>query len=244
MELFYSSDISDGRLYLDGEESQHCIKVLRHRTGDEIAVTDGTGNLMKCRLTDDSAKRAGAVILDIIPDWGGHPYDLEMAVCSTKNIDRYEWFAEKACETGIDSICPVIGEHSERKILKIQRIRKILLSAAKQSLKGKIPDICDALPVKDYILQRKESSDRLKLIAYCFEDEQYPRISVKDALNDMPEGCRAVSVLIGPEGDFSPEEASMAVECGFIPVHLGPSRLRTETAALAAVFAVYSHFML
>ena len=242
MELFYSSDISDGRLCLDGEESQHCIKVLRHRTGDEIAVTNGTGSLMKCRLTDVSAKRAEAVILDIIPDWGGHPYDLEMAVCPTKNIDRYEWFAEKACETGLDCIVPVIGEHSERKILKPQRLEKILLSATKQSLKGKIPRLEEMTSVKDYILAGKNDIDRLKLIAYCFEDESHPRISIMQALDQM--GGSSVSVLVGPEGDFSEEEATLAVECGFIPVHLGPSRLRTETAALAAVFAVYSHFML
>ena len=244
MELFYSSDISDGRLYLDGEESQHCIKVLRHRTGDEIAVTDGTGNLMKCRLTDDSAKRAGAVILDIIPDWGGHPYDLEMAVCPTKNIDRYEWFAEKACETGIDSIVPVCGEHSERRIIKPQRLDKILLSATKQSLKARIPAVREMVTVKEYADSLKQENGRLKLIAYCFEDESHPRISIKEALDMMPENCRDISVLIGPEGDFSAEEASLALECGFIPVHLGPSRLRTETAAFAAVCAVYSHFLL
>ena len=244
MEIFYASDIAAGILKLGEEESQHCIKVLRHRSGDEISVIDGTGTLFRCRLTSDSPKGAEAEILEETQRWGGHPYRLEMAVCPTKNIDRYEWFAEKACETGLDSIVPVIGEHSERKILKAQRLEKILLSATKQSLKGKIPRIEEMMTVKDYILSKKNDIETLKLIAYCFEDESHPRISIMQALDHMAGNCTSVSALIGPEGDFSEEEASLAMECGFTPVHLGPSRLRTETAALAAVFAVYSHFML
>lgn len=244
MEIFYTSDIAGGILNLGEEESQHCIKVLRHRAGDEISVIDGEGTLFRCRIISDSAKGASAEILESFPDWGGHPYRLEMAVCPTKNMDRYEWFAEKACEIGLDSIVPVIGEHSERKVLKPQRLEKILLSATKQSLKGRIPQLKEAVSVKDYIGSFRDVPDRMKLIAYCFEDESHPRISIRQALTDMPEKCQDISVLIGPEGDFSAEEAALAMECGFIPVHLGPSRLRTETAALTSVFAVYSHFVL
>ena len=244
MEIFYTSDIAGGILNLGEEESQHCIKVLRHRAGDEISVIDGEGTLFRCRIISDSAKGASAEILESFPDWGGHPYHLEMAVCPTKNMDRYEWFAEKACEIGLDSIVPVIGEHSERKVLKPQRLEKILLSATKQSLKGRIPQLKEAVSVKDYIGSLRDVPDRMKLIAYCFEDDSHPRISIRQALADMPEKYQGISVLIGPEGDFSAEEAALAMKCGFIPVHLGPSRLRTETAALTAVFAVYSHFVL
>ena len=191
-----------------------------------------------------AGKNAVAEILSVTENWGGHDYELEMAVCPTKNADRYEWFAEKACETGIDSIVPVCGEHSERRIIKPQRLDKILLSATKQSLKARIPAVREMVTVKEYADSLKQENGRLKLIAYCFEDESHPRISIKEALDMMPENCRDISVLIGPEGDFSAEEASLALECGFIPVHLGPSRLRTETAAFAAVCAVYPHFLL
>lgn len=238
MEIFYSQDIRDNIITLGEEESRHCIKVLRYRNGDEINIIDGEGRFFRCRLISDSPLNAEAGIISSIPDWGGHPYRLEMAVCPTKNMDRYEWFAEKACEIGVDSIVPVIGEHSERKTLKPERLRKILLSATKQSLKGKIPVLHDTISVTDYITSEKENAGRLKLIAYCFEDGSLPRISVREALDSHP-GFGNISILIGPEGDFSKDEAMLAIRHGFIPVHLGASRLRTETAALVAVSAVY-----
>jgi 16S rRNA (uracil1498-N3)-methyltransferase len=163
-----------------------------------------------------------------------------MAVCPTKNNDRFEWLAEKACEIGFDTLSPIIGEHSERKILKIQRAEKILISAAKQSLKAAVPFVNEPVSVKDFIRQSSES-DGLKLIAYCFEDEQHPRRSIKQVLESY-QGTD-ITIMIGPEGDFSKEEAEMAMSAGFIPVHLGDSRLRTETAALTATAAVYFHMM-
>lgn len=243
MEIFYSQYPGDRTMILDEEESRHCIKVLRHKCGDEINVIDGKGSLFRCRLTSDSPKRAEAEILCSEHGWGGHRYNLEMAVCPTKNMDRYEWFTEKACEIGLDSIVPVIGEHSERKVLKPERLTRILIAATKQSLKSRIPELSGPISVKDYILSSKDRSRQLKLMAWCFEDESHPRISIKDAL-DSSDGHDGISILIGPEGDFSQEEAALALSHGFIPVHLGPSRLRTETAALAAVMSVYSHFQL
>lgn len=240
MELFYSENINGGFLRLGEEESRHCIKVLRHRDGDEISVIDGKGSLFRCRIVSCSARETEAEILDVTERWGAHSYRLEMAVCPTKNIDRYEWFVEKACEIGVDSIVPVIGEHSERKDLRTDRLRKILLSATKQSLKAEIPRVGDTMAVREYIRSLADQEDRLKLIACCFEDGSRPRISITEALRERPCGRHGISVLIGPEGDFSREEAALAIGSGFIPVHLGPSRLRTETAALAAVFAVYS----
>jgi len=234
MELFYSRDIAGGICRLDQDESGHCIKVLRHRSGDEINVIDGCGTLHRCRITSDSHKGVEAIVLESTDGWGSHPYRLHMAVCPTKNNDRYEWFVEKACEIGVDEISPVIGEHSERKIFKTSRAEKILISAAKQSLKASVPVVNEPVPVKDFI---RSSSEGLRMIAYCFEDENIPRKSIKEVLEGH-DGSD-ITVMIGPEGDFSREEAELALASGFVPVHLGASRLRTETAALTAVAAVY-----
>ena len=269
MEIFHAAQIQGNTVFLDAEESAHCVRVLRHRTGDEITVVDGNGTMARCRLTDDSPKGATAEILEKVEGWGGHPYSLTMAVCPTKNNDRYEWFVEKATEVGVDVIVPVIGERSERKVFKTDRSRKIALSAMKQSLKAKLPRIEEPVSVKEFIsFEAKPASpslslppsgpvrvngrdeglaglarpeDKLRLICYCFEGEK-ERISIEDALKGLPVGAE-VTIMIGPEGDFSPEEARLAVENGFIPVHLGPSRLRTETAAVTAATAVYLHFV-
>ena len=313
MEIFYSRDI-DGRICrLDEDESVHCVKVLRHREGDDIHVIDGEGTLYNCRLLDASPKAAEAEIISVEPDWGSHPYFLQMAVCPTKNADRYEWFAEKAAELGVDVITPTIGDHSERKVFKTDRLKRILLSASKQSLKGAVPQVDDPVTLSDFIRSFADVA-AIRLIACCYEGEE-KRISIDDALNAFvgfksnggsPLQNRAtlgivrggtlqggvgkadvlqeassgdgkrndpakpacqwsgrlpdttfhgpdtagqteqakprIVILIGPEGDFSREEVALALECGFKPVHLGPSRLRTETAALAAVAAVYFHF--
>ena len=241
MELFYSRDIEGGICRLDQDESGHCIKVLRHRSGDEISVIDGCGTLYRCRITSDSPKGVEAIILDSEEGWGGHPYHLHMAVCPTKNNDRFEWFAEKACEIGFDVLSPVFGDHSERKVLKTARVEKILVSAAKQSLKAAIPIVNEPVSVKEFIKEAAGDDKSLKLIAYCFEDERAPRRSIKEVLNAF-EGTD-ITVMIGPEGDFSRAEAETALEAGFIPVHLGESRLRTETAALTAAASVYFRYM-
>ena len=252
MELFYSRDIEGGICRLDHDESGHCVKVLRHRAGDEISVIDGCGTLYRCRITSDSHKGVEAMVLSSEENWGGHPYRLHMAVCPTKNNDRYEWFAEKACEIGMDEVSPVIGEHSERRIFKTARIEKILVSAAKQSLKGAVPTVNEPVSVKEFIerygtpghdgvMSSEIETSPLRLIAYCFEDERAPRRSIKEVLASY-EGNEII-VLIGPEGDFSHAEAELALANGFIPVHLGNSRLRTETAALTAVSSVYFQHM-
>ena len=241
MELFYSRDIEGGICRLDQDESGHCIKVLRHRSGDEISVIDGCGTLYRCRITSDSHKGVEAVVLDSEEGWGGHPYRLHLAVCPTKSNDRFEWFAEKACEIGFDELSPIIGEHSERKVLKTPRVEKILVSAAKQSLKAAVPEVNEPVSVKEFIKAAKDETDTLKLIAYCFEDERVPRRSIKEVLGTF-EGTDII-VMIGPEGDFSHSEAEAALAAGFIPVHLGESRLRTETAALTAVASAYFRYM-
>lgn len=235
MEIFWTEDIAGGICRLGEEESAHCVRVLRHRAGDRVNIIDGHGTMYECTLVVDSPKGAEARIEQAHQNWGGHPYDLTMAVCPTKNIDRYEWFAEKATEFGVDIIVQVIGEHSERKILKPERMNRILLSATKQSLKASIPVLSDTTSVREFI-ESTVGTEALKLIAYCFEDGQ-ERHSIREVLekNDAKE----VIVLIGPEGDFSREEADAAVAAGYVPVHIGESRLRTETAALASVSMVY-----
>ena len=233
MELFYAFE-ADGKLCrLDSDESGHCVRVLRHRAGDEIHVIDGLGTMYRCRLVDDNPKGAEAEVLEAFPGWGGHPYRLTVACCPTKNNDRFEWFVEKATEVGVDRIVPVIGDRSERKVYKTDRAFRIALSATKQSLKSRIPDIAEPVSVKDFI---GHSESGVKLIAYCFEGETR-RISIQEALRGYD--GQDVTVLIGPEGDFSPEEARLAIDHGYIPVHLGASRLRTETAAVVAATAVY-----
>ena len=258
MELFYAYDADGSFCRLDPDESGHCVRVLRHRAGDEIHVIDGLGTMYRCRLVDDNPKGAEAEVLEAFPGWGGHPYRLTVACCPTKNNDRFEWFVEKATEVGVDRIVPVIGDRSERKVYKTDRAFRIALSATKQSLKSRIPQIDEPVSVKDFIcapeisplasLGRNDSSchferspedgveKSLKLIAYCFEGDTR-RISIQEALRAY-DGTD-VTVLIGPEGDFSPEEARLAIDHGYIPVHLGSSRLRTETAAVLAAAAVY-----
>lgn len=244
MELFYSKEIFSGICTLDADESVHCVRVLRHRTGDEIDVVDGEGTLHHCSIISDSVKGVQAKVLESTQGWGSHPYTLHLAVCPTKNNDRYEWFVEKACELGVDSIYPIIGEHSQRRVFKTHRTEKIVISASKQSLKASFPKVYEQMSVIDFIKSFKAgvaSGEVLGLIAYCFEDETVPRVSIREALASSE--ASEIVIMIGPEGDFSHQEAKSAIECGFKPVHLGSSRLRTETAAITAVEAVYFKYM-
>ena len=178
MELFFSDDILDSRVRLDQEESAHCVRVLRHRAGDEISVIDGRGTLYRCALEIADAKGAEARILERVPGFGAHPYRLTMAVCPTKNVDRFEWFVEKATEIGVDVIAPVIGERSERKVVKTDRLRRLVLSATKQSLKAAMPEVAEPVSVRDFIAAAP--ADALKLICYCFDDVE--RIPITDIL--------------------------------------------------------------
>ncbi|MBR3291311.1 MAG: 16S rRNA (uracil(1498)-N(3))-methyltransferase [Bacteroidales bacterium] len=240
MELFYSKTISEGGRTLDADESAHCVRVLRHRRGDTIHVVDGHGMLYRCTIVDDDPR---AVIFDVdewVENYGSHDYWLRMAVCPPKNIDRFEWFAEKATEIGVDVISPLFGDYSERKVFKPERIERLLVSAAKQSHKGAIPQLDEATTVSDFLLQ---PHDGLKLICYC--DEATGKVDIKTALhqaNARPQSKPAITVLIGPEGDFSRAEVALALERGWQLVSLGDSRLRIETAALVATAAVYLTF--
>ena len=239
MEIFYSEDIAAGIVRLDAEESAHCIRVLRHREGDAIVVVDGAGCKYDCTIISCGSGKAPEVNARIDgsePGWHGHSYKLTMAVCPTKNIDRYEWMTEKLTEIGVDRIAPVIGDRSERRILKTDRLRRLIVSAGKQSLKALFPVLDEPVSVREFIAS---SSSTLKFIAYC-SDEVKPRTDLASSLAGIdPKSALDVTILIGPEGDFSPEEVRAAMDAGFIPVSLGKSRLRTETAAVVAATAVY-----
>lgn len=237
MELFYSKNISQGCNILDREESNHCIKVLRHRNGEQINVVDGSGMLYECTIVDDNPKGVEVRIERFVENYGSHNYYLHMAVCPPKNIDRFEWFAEKATEIGVDRITPLFGDYSERKVFKGERVERILVSAAKQSHKAAIPQLDQAIDVKEFI-RNFEDSDTLKLICYCDEVESLGtvKIDINEALKSK--GCH-IAVMIGPEGDFSRSEIELAVASGWKVVSLGDSRLRIETAAITATAAVY-----
>ena len=236
MEIFFGQLVNADTIKFDTQESLHIVKVMRHKENDHIYAMDGSGVLFECILLTANSNNASAHILSSTPGWGTHNYDLTLAVCPTKNNERFEWLGEKATEIGLDTLAPIIGEKSERKVYKIDRMKRIVLSAAKQSLKAKIPTIEEPQSVIDFI--KKAPSDALKLIAHCFEEE---KISIQEALEKSPSD--KIIILIGPEGDFSTREVDEALKNGFIPVHMGNSRLRTETAGLYAVFSVYNKYM-
>ena len=242
MELFYSRDIATGGRTLDQEESNHCIRVLRHVAGDIIHIVDGRGSMYECRLDDANAKAVGFTVLKVEESYGSHPYELWMAVAPPKNIDRFEWFAEKATEIAVDRITPLFGDYSERKVFKKERCERIVVSAAKQSHKGAVPQVDDAVKVKDF-LSGPFDADVSKFICYCDDTEflGVKKIAISEALAQA--GSDRYAIMIGPEGDFSREEMRLAVEKGWQPVSLGTSRLRIETAALTAVAAIYLNYI-
>ena len=233
MQLFYCKDITPNAFCtLDAEESRHAVRVLRLREGDELNVTDGRGNLYRCRIV--TADDRACVIEAAEQEFSAlhSPFSIHLAVAPTKNPSRMEWLVEKAVEIGVGEITLLQCDHSERPFLKTDRLEKLAVSAMKQSLHTLLPEIHPAVSLRDWLnSQLSIVNSQLKFIAHCESDK--PRTPLATALTP---GKDAV-VLIGPEGDSSPEEIALALDCGFQPVSLGPSRLRTETAALYAVTA-------
>lgn len=227
MQLFYAPDIVPPFHILTEEESKHCVRVLRMGEGDRLMLTDGRGNMYTAQVTDADPKRCAVEVITTETGYGRRPYSLTMAVAPTKNPDRYEWFLEKATEVGCDVFIPIECAHSERRSIKHERSEKVITSAVKQSLKAYHPMLEPVTNVRDVI---RRPFDGRKLIAHCREDAG-ERTSIKEAL---PAGGDTL-ILIGPEGDFSREEVELALANGFTAVTLGEARLRTETAALAAV---------
>ena len=223
MHVFYTPDILT-HPELPEEEARHCVRVLRLESGSEIMLTDGKGNFYRAQISIATNKRCLVDILETIPQpplWKGY---LHVAMAPTKSLDRTEWFAEKATEIGFDELTFLNCRFSERKDIKTERISKIIVSAAKQSLKARLPKINEITKFKDFVTT---PFDGQKFIAHCYDK---PKTPLKEV---VVKGERAL-VAIGPEGDFSEEEVELAIANGFIPVSIGTSRLRTETAAFAA----------
>ncbi len=233
MHRFYCPDIAD-TLTLGEEDSKHCVKVLRMAEGDTIEVVDGNGTLYTCRIAMAHPKRCAVEVVDSVkqlPHWGCR---ITLAIAPTKNLDRIEWLVEKCVEMGIDRIIPLRCHNSERTVLKTERLKKIMVSAMKQSLKATLPQLDEMTPIEQVIGQ---AGSGIRCIAYC--DALLPREERLSLATAYKPG-QDVTVLIGPEGDFSPEEVAMAREAGFVPVTLGESRLRTETAGLMAVAWIHA----
>lgn len=225
---FYAPEIESTGV-LPETESGHCCRVLRMKEGDKIKVTDGKGHRYECVILDAHPKHTAVEILtmeEIHPWWG---FQLELCVAPSKNADRIEWLVEKAVEIGVDRIILMKCSRSERKTLRTDRLEKIAISAMNQSLKGNKPEIIGPIDYKDIVT---DGFNGFKCLGYC--DDTYPLLSFA---NEYKGGN--VRILIGPEGDFSPEEVSMAVENGYLPVTFGGSRLRLETAALYACVAAH-----
>lgn len=223
MALFYVPDIAD-KWELSEEEAAHCLRVLRLSVGDSLEITDGRGTLYKAVISSIAGKHCyveAQKTVSVPKSWRGN---IHIAIAPTKNMDRIEWLAEKATEIGIDAITFLNCRFSERKVIKTERIERIVVSAMKQSLKYSKPVVGEMIDFKKFISMPHSGA---KFIAHCYDSE---RVLLKDVLCEGEDA----TILIGPEGDFSPEEVELAIAAGFRPVSLGSSRLRTETAGLAA----------
>jgi 16S rRNA (uracil1498-N3)-methyltransferase len=228
MQLFYVPNVAENEIVLDETESKHAIRVLRLNVGDKIQVVNGKGGFFLAEITQPHPKKCKLSILEFQKEFGKRQFKLHIAVAPTKNIDRFEWFLEKATEIGIDEITPVLCEHSERKTIKPDRLEKILVSAMKQSLKAYLPKLNPMVSFNEFLIKNEGEQ---KYIAHCNEGE-------KEHLQNEVEKEKSVTILIGPEGDFSPEEVEQAKKNGFCEISLGSSRLRTETAAIVACHIV------
>jgi 16S rRNA (uracil1498-N3)-methyltransferase len=234
MQLFYTPDITTTKT-LSPQESHHAIKVLRLNEGDTIQVVDGTGGFYNAVIVNPNAKACAVDLKEPVPESQIRPYRLHLAVAPTKNIDRFEWFLEKATEIGIDEITPLLCEHSERKVVKPDRIERILVSAMKQSLKSFLPIQHEMTSFSTFI--EKARPEENLMIAHCYNTK---RQTIKTRI---PLNGNSITMLIGPEGDFSPEEVEQAINKGFFPVTFGSGRLRTETAAVVACHSVFEYYL-
>jgi 16S rRNA (uracil1498-N3)-methyltransferase len=224
MHIFYTPEISGNTYTLDETESKHCVRVLRLEQGEEITLVDGRGGFFTAEITDPNPKRCVVKVTKSELNFGLRSFQVHVAIAPTKNIERIEWFLEKATEIGINRVTPLLCRYSERKEIKADRLEKVMVSAMKQSLKAYLPQLDQMAKFNDFISQ---PFDGQKFIAHC--DEQH-----RDLLKKMVIPNQNYLILIGPEGDFSSEEIESAIKAGFHPVSLGDSRLRTETAGVVA----------
>ncbi|AKQ45401.1 16S rRNA methyltransferase [Rufibacter radiotolerans] len=232
MHLFFTPDLtpSSTSYTLSEEESKHCVRVLRLNQGDAVTLIDGRGGWYEAEIAEPNPKKTRLNILKHTQDPFQRAYKIHVAVAPTKNIDRIEWFVEKAVETGIDEITFLQCARSERKAVNMDRIEKIAVSAMKQSMKAQLPTLHPLTRYTDFLAQPQEGQ---KFIAHLVEGLE------RHSLARSVSGPETYTILIGPEGDFNPEEVAQALQAGYQPVTLGQSRLRTETAALAACHTIH-----
>lgn len=229
MHIFYTPDITQNTYTLNEEESKHCVRVLRLTVGAVVNLVDGKGGFYTAEITSDNPKKVALSILKVETEYHKRNHYLHIAVAPTKNIDRIEWFLEKATELGIDEITPIITDRSERRVVKEDRLNKVITSAVKQSIKAYHPKLNDAIAFDAFLKQPFEGE---KLMAHCIDEGE------KQYISQLVAPHQKYLILIGPEGDFTPEEVNLALNKGFKALTLGDNRLRTETAALAVCFEI------
>jgi len=233
MQLFYAKELNNQSqtFTFSKEESRHIIRVLRKQLGDKLVVTNGKGQLFELEITIPNDKRCQCAIISSKEELKKRNYYIHIAIAPTKSNDRLEWFLEKATEFGIDEITPIICQQSERKIIKKERLEKVLVAAMKQSLQLTLPKLNEAISFKEFL--KNQDTKIQKFIAHCEDDTK------KQSLKNLLKPRENALILIGPEGDFSSEEISLALENKYQAVSLGNTRLRTETAGIHAVAAVH-----
>lgn len=227
MQLFYNPNIDKDtqQITFDKIESRHIVKVLRKKEGDHIYITNGKGLLFISQISIANDKKCLTTIFNIEEKTKNRYYHIHVAIAPTKNNERFEWFLEKATEIGIDEITPIVTQNSERKVIKKERLEKIIQSAMKQSLKYHLPVLNDIMTFDEFLKTKKEEST---YIAHCNDGD-------KKLMKDIINPKESIILLIGPEGDFSPAEVIKSLDANCIPITLGDTRLRTETAAIVAV---------
>ena len=229
MQLFYNPTLKphDINFCFDKNESRHIVKVLRKKIGDKLLIANGVGYFFEADILFNNPSKCVVKITKVTPV-PAKEYNIHLAVAPTKTNDRYEWFLEKATEIGVDTITPIICSRSERKVIKKERYEKILQSAAKQSLRAYFPTLNPAIRFSKFV---KNVDIEASFIAHCLEDK---KVHLKEVVSNKKD----VLILIGPEGDFTPDEIKIAQESGFKAVSLGNARLRTETAAIVACHTI------
>lgn len=229
MHIFYTPHISANEAILESEEARHCAQVLRMRVGEELIVVDGKGGYYNGVLAEIGKRECRVAIREAQQDYGKRPFRVHLAVAPTKNMSRWEWMLEKATEVGVDQLTPLLCNRSERVHVRVDRLEKIALAAMKQSGQAFLPLIAEPMAFSDLVTRAAYPQ---RFIAHCLPNE-------KSSLAKNCEPEKDVLILVGPEGDFTPEEVEQALSLGFQAVELGPTRLRTETAGLAALMAVH-----
>jgi 16S rRNA (uracil1498-N3)-methyltransferase len=230
MNIFYAPDIALPEVILSPEESAHCVRVLRLGTGEKVQVIDGNGGYYNAVIAIPDAKHCRLTVTEIIEKQAQRNYSIHIAIAPTKNMERFEWFIEKSVEIGIDTITPLLCHHSERRVLKTDRLERLIVSTMKQAIIPVHPVLHELTGFKEFVA-KQDKKDADLFIAHCEETD-------RKKLSEVCRPGKSTLVLIGPEGDFSPDEIRIALSHHFIPVSLGQQRLRTETAGVVACHTV------